>query len=615
MRVSRLCRHAAAPMRPYRRVQQAMDQGGRGLLVAAEVFKEFKSSYRAATAAAAASSSASMPRSSAAFGAGGARPLTAFCGSPREVEPLTILLLKVLCDLRRLEEMRFLFTQCVLELEEQTPSIELFNVYLLAVSMTDTFNEHEIENVVELMRVKGARPDIVTKLSMFMLYLRLGRESHVATWWPLIREETESILADSALAQYPLLPLRLQHCFQTLTRLHYDQTAVHECFQLLRAVSPGSCTAALLVPYMVLGVTNNAVPPSAVVEVLQTLEAAREAAIAAAAAAAAAAPPASSYSLEAATPAPPPALNSEVTAFRLLAKCARWKDAASAEYVREYLRCYSPLHTIISAENAPVAALLYIEALAQSGRAADALAVVEAEVPAPLNRMGERPKLFLESRRMMLLSSDPLTNLVGLIARDGGAGVDAVLLELRAGGGEEGRPAPTAASLDLVMAACAQLADTARAERLLGLYGPAFGAAPGPSTFAALLRAYCGEATSATAGVARLQALISGGGLTAAGARLTPELLRAALQVSLAARDLGAVLTAAELHAEAGAGIDHKQGVWMLRELTLLADADGVRRALRAMRASKSPIDAAVVEQCVSALTQWNVDCTDIRTV
>lgn len=582
--------------------------------MAAEVFKEFERQYREAAASSPIPPNAG--RSTEALRTPVFKPLTAFCGTPRDVEPLTILLLKVLCDLRKLEEMRFLFTQCMLELEgQQPPSVELFNVYLLAVSMTDTFNENELENMIELMRVKGTQPDIVTKLSVFMLYIRLGKEERVGAWWPLLREEVKSLIAAETVAQYPLLGSRLQHCFQILVRLHVDTTAMRECFELLKTVSPGRCTPSLLVPYMVLSVANQAMPPAAVVELLQMLEAGCRSAPAANRGTESGdtiepLPDAATDATDATEPpSAPPALSSEVTAFRLLAKCARWKDAASAEYVRAYIRRYSSSAPIIAPENAPTAALLYVAALAQAGRPVDALAVVEAEVPAPLNVPGDRPKFFLESRRMTLLPTDPLMDLLHSITKDGGDGVDAVLGELRArtrASASDGSASlvVTAVSLDLVMAACAELEDPIRAEHLLGLYSAVFNASPGPYTYTTLLRCYSGsEATATATGVSRVRALLRAGGeLAEAGVPLTAAILRAALEVTLVARDIEAALFVVGLHVEAGASIDVRQGSRLLRELSLLADADGAQRVLQAMRSSVPAADQPSLDQFVAKL-------------
>lgn len=614
--------------RPYQAALHAIQYNPRGLLAAAEVFQQFKEFYRQDMRRAASSASAG-PKPPLRR-----KPLTQFSGDVADVEPLTILLIKVLCDLRRLEEMRFLFTQCVLELDEQPPSIEVFNVYLLAISMTDTFNQNEVENVVGLMRVRGVQSDIVTKLSLFMLFLRLGQDASTV-WWPGIREEINGIVGAGDTSRYPLLGLRLQHCFQILLRLHYDVNVVKQCFDLLRVVSPERLTAPVLLPYMVLSVTNLATPPSTVVDVLQVLESASGDASEASASAEAPLPsgdrgPSSSdthsnqhhsilgshsdnNSSAPLTPSPTttedrglPALHNEVTVLRLLAKCAKWGDADSALYVRDYLARHAS-HAIVAEDNKPVAALLYVEALAQCGRIAEAMDVVEMELPAPYCLPGERPKVFLQSRRIGLLTTDPITDLVEAIAKDGVSGVESALRVL-----EERQQAAlpvTAASLNLVLAACTSLEKPMLAERVLQAF-PAFQVTPTAFSFATVLRSYSAELASRE-GLQRVTTALTE--MADAGVAVDAAFVRTALDLALTAQDAGAAVRLAEKHVELKVSIDTKQGMLLLKTLTLMVDVDGIRRTLRAMRATHTPIDPRSLSMCTAVLRKWGIRCDDLK--
>lgn len=599
-------RATAAATTPYQVVLRAVEQDGRGLLAAAEVFKQFQRYYQTYQQQQQ-QGEATSPLASQQFCG---KPLTQFCGRAEDVEPMTMLLLKVLCDLQKLEEMRFLFTQCLLEMEHQTPSVELFNVYLLAISMTDTFNQYEVENLVELQRAKLIVPDIVTKLSMFILYLRLGHEDCMA-WWPVMRDEVEAILDEGTAARFPLLPLRLQHCFQTLLRLHYDTAVTHACLMLLRRAAPERVTPSLLLPYLLLSALNAATPPSQVVEVLQMTEPAAHASTSdvhgaressASAPSEASVSPSSSAST-CAVSADGPLLSSETTVFRLLAKCAKYGDAASARYMRAYIDTYKDF-ALVAPENKPMASLLYVEALTKAGHVRTALHVLESEVPASYCLPGERPKLFLQSRRLSLLTTDPVTNVVlALTPLVAALHVADPLLTLIAAkpdavDAEEAAPVPvTATTLNLFVAACEYAGGPARAEEMLRLF-PRYEAAPSCATYAMLLRVYAAHA--AVRGVARLRSLQRE--MQNAGLDVDTTWLHAAMTVALNARDMGTALRLAEMHVARKASLDAKHGIRLLRELAGAADVAGMQRALRVLRASRSPIDPRSVALCTAVV-------------
>ncbi|KPA83432.1 putative mitochondrial hypothetical protein [Leptomonas pyrrhocoris] len=611
---SRLAPFTAAgsphPMTPYQVVLRAVEQDGRGLLAAAEVFKQFQRYYHSSQQEELLrqQSGGGGASSSDSFGAPKlqGKPLTQFCGRVEDVEPMTMLLLKVLCDLQKLEELRFLFTQCLLEMEHQTPSVELFNVYLLAISMTDTFNQYEVENLVELQRAKMIVPDVVTKLSMFLLYLRLGHQNCVA-WWPIMRAEVEAIVEEGATVRYPLLPLRLQHCFQTLLRLHYDTKVIHECLQLLRRAAPERVTPSLMLPYLLLSALNAATPPSAVVEVLKMIEAPSPGSAAEGEKDTAAAGANASPEL-----ADGPLLSSETTVFRLLAKCAKYGDAAAAAYMRDYIAKYKNF-TIIADENKAMASLLYVEALTKAGRVRAALHTLETEVPGPFNVPGERPKLFLQSRRLSLLTTDPVTNLVlaltPLVAALHVSDPVRTLAAEKTGAAdeEERQPVPvTAVTLNLFVAACEHAGGAARAEDMLRLF-PRYEVKPNGATYTLLLGVYA--ATAPVDGVARWASLHRE--MQDAEVAVDSSLLHVAMTVALNARDTGAALRVGDMHLAHSTSVDAKHGTRLLRELAAAADVDGMRKALRLLRASKSSVDPRSVALCTAVVKNLGIS-TDV---
>ncbi|RNF25936.1 uncharacterized protein Tco025E_01822 [Trypanosoma conorhini] len=508
---------SSAP-RPYHRVLKMLQVEGEGLPAAGGVFEQFRAFYRQTMAGKAASGAP-------------ARPIEAFCGAVEDVEPFALVMMKVLCDLQKMEELRFLFAQCVLELH--SPSIELFNVYLLAISLTDTFNQYEIENVVEVMRAKSVSPDVVTRLSLFILYMRLGQDYSV--WWPEIRDEALSIAKAERRGQYPLLELRLQHCFQTMLRLHHDVTMIQECFELLKLLDRQRLSSRLLLPYMLLSANNAAAPPATTVQLIELLEV--------------------TWKLEASTPevtssrstsavtevetvsvdSTDPVLNNELTALKLMAKCAKWGDVASAAYLREYLGKHPG---IVSAENQVAVSLLFLEAASRGKRLKEALTVLEDEVPETHCQPGPRPKFFLESRKVTLLNADPIMTLVRLVAL-GGASVEeglAILEERREAGGEVSHK-----SLNVLMEAAALLKDEGKASMVFAAF-ERLGAQRTSRTFLLLLLSLPDAASS----VARLPGVLVE--MSDLGLELSRDFLRGGLALAIDAQDVSAAMQMVGYH-------------------------------------------------------------------
>lgn len=421
-----------------------MELGSRGLLVAADIFEQFKIVFRQRH-----SNSSSLWFSSSK--SCGSDPLSAsvatnqhgkflrpektlrdFCGSESDVQPFTILLMKMLCDLGRFDDLRFLFVVYVKELlgegrkcEEnpsgstllscdavhctthqksvevnllplsssssrsswESPSVEFFNVYLYAISLTDTFNGYEVQNVERLMKVHNVLPNIVSKLSFFILFLRLGESTKemcevlqsvfcdvdkrtangfeqfyssdsfvgsnndlmVESVWPVLRDEVLEVMNAGRTTEFPMLFSRLGHCFQVLFRLHYDAALVRECYELVRKICPERMTSEQLIPYMVLTIANRGTPPHATVDVLQHLEALRmpsshpssiESPTTSEAKKRLSTSVSCTSSLSTATTSSSylsPPLHSEMTILRLLTKCAMDADVPSLEYVLSYL--------------------------------------------------------------------------------------------------------------------------------------------------------------------------------------------------------------------------------------------------------------------------------------
>jgi hypothetical protein len=145
-----------------------------------------------------------------------------FLGGGHHGEECFVLLMKVLCDSNRLEDVRFLFAMSLRQF--QSPSTELFNVLLIGVTWSDTFTEDEIINVASMMQSRNVVRDAVTELCFALAFLRLQRQDlFAAQWSETCRKCSEVIqlhLKDASLYPLPVgFTTKLSQTFATLSRM------------------------------------------------------------------------------------------------------------------------------------------------------------------------------------------------------------------------------------------------------------------------------------------------------------------------------------------------------------------------------------------------------------
>ncbi|KAG8344084.1 hypothetical protein TRVL_05083 [Trypanosoma vivax] len=600
--------------RPYHRVLQLLQAKGKGPRAVSAVFDEFRAFYRRTVS----DMSRELPTS--------ARPLQQFCGGIEDVGPFAVVMMKVLCDLRRFEDLRFLFAQCMLELP--SPSVELFNIFLHAISLTDTFNQYEIENAVDLMREKCIDSDVVTRLSLFIMYTRLGQDYSV--WWPSIREEILRVSKSghNCAQKFPLLAVRLQHCFQTLLRIHHDTAMLQECFELLALVDAQRLSSRLLLPYMMLGTSNASTLPSTTVALLRMLterhcpelvssegnggvcdgltgtsggssSCGTGASVRDACDGSVPSVKRKGPDLTTGKPKLEPALNNEVTALKLMAKCAAHGDVASATYVMQYLRDHPG---VITPLNRTAFVLLHLESLVRAGLLRDALFLVEDELPESDCVPGPRPKLFYEPKGLMLLTADPVTSLVRLVAI-GGVKIDEALSIL-----EERRAVGCSVShktLNIVLEACVLLKDEARSSSVFTAY-QGLDARPTARTFALLVSASPNVARSAKLLPSMFQEMKS------MGVEPGPDFFRMGLELAIDAQDGSAAMFMVDHYERQRLCIESKLSARLFKMLSLLVDVEGVRRLIAVLRSTRSPIDSRWISLCVSTFKKWAIACDDL---
>lgn len=564
-----------AMMRPYQDTLRAMRLGSRGLLYASDMFKQFQIFFKKHH------DPLYLEKEKHRGGATlapSAFPLTAFCGSPADVEPFTILLMKVLCDLKQMEELRFLFAQCLSELDG-TPSVELFNVYLAAISLTDTFNAHETDNVKALMETRGVVPDVVTHLSLFLLHLRLGR--NVLPAWSRVHRAVTSVVESKTCNHYPLLELRLLHCFQVLFRLHHVTRLVQQCFSLVLQVCPHRLTKDLLVPFMVLSISNQAMPSAVVVQILQLMDVE---------------PDANSElhrpstgciprSPDRATGAPPftPALHSETTAFRLLVKCASEGDVTSFHYVQSYIeRCCARGFRIIREENEPVILLLELKAYTRAERMREIFTALDlARVDSVWKETGGRPKVLLHNRRIALATSDPVLDFIHYMATAGPNAIRSIATSLfpefssetaDSGGSSTPSARISTACVEFLLAATAMCGDSQLSSDLLTL-STAKGLTLSPRGYGWFVTAALAYRPSVAVERTRWAEME----MKRLGIPLDHHFLRAAMEAALVSGDASLANSVAKLYQECGCRMDSRHATRLGRLAGTFDDGQRLR--------------------------------------
>ncbi|CUG91118.1 Hypothetical protein, putative [Bodo saltans] len=152
------------------------------------------------------------------------RPLheAVFLGGNHHGEECFVLLMKVLCDSNRLEDVRFLFAMALRQF--QTPSTELFNVLLIGVTWSDTFTEDEVINVANIMKARNIARDAVTELCFTLAFLRLQRhDMFTVNWGETCRKCRDVInlhLKDTTVHPLPVgFTTKLSQTFATLSRM------------------------------------------------------------------------------------------------------------------------------------------------------------------------------------------------------------------------------------------------------------------------------------------------------------------------------------------------------------------------------------------------------------
>lgn len=157
-------------------------------------------------------------------------------------DEFVLLMMKALCDAKRLEDVRLLFAIAIRE--TAVPSTELFTVLLLGISWSDTFTEHEVDNIWSIMEERGVPRDAVTDLCFLHLFLRLQRRDFLASHWEGIKGKCQQVISayvkDTRKNPLPVgFASKLSHCFVTALRVSPDSNVVWDMFDTIVPLTIG----------------------------------------------------------------------------------------------------------------------------------------------------------------------------------------------------------------------------------------------------------------------------------------------------------------------------------------------------------------------------------------
>lgn len=498
-------------------------------------------------------------------------PLTAFCGAIGDVEPMTVLVVKALFDARRKDEGYTLFLQCVEELKG-FPCREVFRSFLLTLSMSDGFEDRDINTLEALLEERAVERDLSIRLSLLILNLRLGRD--VQQMWPQLNKDIQESIVNHKV--YTMLDSHLLQCFQTFLRLGVETAYLHDCFKLLIAVNPSQLTTDCLVPYLVLSAANNATPPSVVVQILRQMEDNRKG---------------DGRVTIHGSGASSLSLYNEVTVFRILVKCARYADLESFHYILHYLEANeSRGQIIVSAENRKILALLQVLVFARAGELVKAIVVAEKAMLRPsVWEDPEKTKLEVNQRRVAIIPGNPTSELIEAIAETGPEGIVSLATELGIFGGAADDSKPLSfseVSVELLLSASALIGAHELAEELL-LKFDEFKLPLSGDSFAAFASSYLPHAPPAAA--QRITASMKE--MQERAIPYDKPFLQTALSIFLQVGDLAAATEVAEHYTSLGVTLNVKDGMKLVRCVASIGDAALLSRVHQVLLSTRTPID------------------------
>lgn len=552
---------------------------------------------------------------------------TVHCGSTTESETILFasLLMKALCDGKRMEDVRLVFALILREFNN--PPLDVFNAMLMAISWGDTFTADEVDNILDIMKERAVQGDVTTSVCVMQLRLRLNQLAQAMVEWPVIVEGVKAIISGASAQSEPLstkLSVKLSQLFTTIVRtvpnpdIHFDYFDLLCALQAVYRGDVGGHIPLLPIKHTLLllslSLSNAAVTAGqlrrVVRRLIDTFDSEREAELAKHSGTIA-----SEFESNCALP--------EATAFRLLARCIRdgeidfaielWNYAvldrkaigdkalfavgivqilanritATPQFQSPLEDCHAP-----KLQESYLTMFSFLEAhcTAASTSSLELGGCPAARVPIA----GETDRFVV-----VALSTAPLgRSLVGALTVADGKGIDVALAALGDIDNANERSKVTLTTCNLLLAACASLTDEARARKVFALVR-AIGLKPNADCFSYLVASCGADCNKAECIVTEMSCDANG--------NLAPnyELLRSLLKSAVERRHTSDGLRVVAMNRRYKVSLDSALAAVLVRQLCHVVNLQGARTVLTTMEATNTSVDLRLVKMCDAASKKW----------
>lgn len=482
----------------------------------------------------------------------GTKFLPSYCQHPSDVVPYVTLMMKVFADSKQLENMSFLFTLAIEEVEE-VPE-ELFRIYFLSLCRFDTFNKDELVNLLDFAKCFNVQLSFVSLLCVVELALRLGLDPS------LYIRATAMTPPDHT----PLTKHKLSDLLSALILTHSDSSSITALMDVCARHNVQGSTRQMEHLFR-LASNNSSVPARHLADLLATVTAASPKDI-------------SQYNL-----------------IRCIARCIRCRDILSLVSVQTSLRDAKLLEGDGGKALQTALSVARVAIVAECGVFSEAFEELE-KATLYDEHVGLSPHpIAVEG--VELLTSSLGWKLAAGIGRQGSEVVDACFFHLE--NLRDRGVTITTRSLDVVVAACAEAGDATLAKDAINAYA-AFNTLPTATSFNCYLKALPVK----RAVLQHKQVMAE---MLKLGVKPNFDLMQGMLGQCMEASDMEAAMWVVRVNATFNIAIDRQHANQLMVRLASMADRTGCAYLLQVLKDSKSSIDDRYTERLSNQLASMGV--------
>ena len=486
--------------------------------------------------------------------ADGSKFLPTFCQSKQDVVPYVTLMMKVFADSKQLENMSFLFTLAIEELEE-VPE-ELFRIYFLSLCRFDTFNRDELVNLLDFAKCFDVQLSFVSLLCVVELALRLGLD-------PSVYIQAASLTPPDP---SPLTKHKLSDLLSALVLTHSNSSSITALLDLCaRHHVQGSSRQ--MEHLFRLATNNSSVPAKHLADLLAAVVATSSKEI-------------SPYNL-----------------LRCVSRCIVCKDLLALEGVRKSLHCGKILLEGDGGKQLETAlSIARVSIIADCGVFNPTFEELEKETltqehvgmsPHPINVDG-----------VELVTSALGNKLAAAIGRQGSEVIDGCFYHLECQ--RDKGATVTGRSLDVIVAACAEAGDFTRAHNTVNAY-PSFKVSPTANTFACYFKSMAPREA-----VRKHKDIIAE--MLRVGVEPNFDVAQIMLSQCMEASNLEAALWVVRVNATFHIPIERHNSSQLMVRLASMADRAGCQYLIKVLKETKSSVDERYTERLATQLGKMGLE-------